>query len=122
MALRTTTLGFPRTGARREMKVALEKYWGGELSEAELRAASEAVAAQSVQEQAAAGVSLIGVGEHTLYDHVLDWSERFGLTCRRVKEAGLSGLDAYFTQARGRDGVPALDMTKYFDSNYHYMV
>ena len=57
MALRTTTLGFPRTGARREMKVALEKYWGGELSEAELRAASEAVAAQSVQEQAAAGVA-----------------------------------------------------------------
>eukprot|EP01064_Diplonema_japonicum_P032213 TRINITY_DN59_c0_g1_i10.p1 TRINITY_DN59_c0_g1~~TRINITY_DN59_c0_g1_i10.p1 ORF type:complete len:755 (+),score=288.32 TRINITY_DN59_c0_g1_i10:91-2355(+) len=120
--LRTTTVGFPRTGPKREMKMALEKYWGKKITESELLEVSDKVALQSLRDQEAAGVDLIGVGDHTLYDHVLDWSERFGLTCKRVREAKLTGLEAYFTQARGRDGIPALDMTKYFDSNYHYMV
>eukprot|EP01064_Diplonema_japonicum_P032214 TRINITY_DN59_c0_g1_i11.p1 TRINITY_DN59_c0_g1~~TRINITY_DN59_c0_g1_i11.p1 ORF type:complete len:789 (+),score=300.23 TRINITY_DN59_c0_g1_i11:80-2368(+) len=121
-SLRTSTIGFPRTGPKREMKMALEKYWGKKITESELLEVSDKVALQSLRDQEAAGVDLIGVGDHTLYDHVLDWSERFGLTCKRVREAKLTGLEAYFTQARGRDGIPALDMTKYFDSNYHYMV
>eukprot|EP01064_Diplonema_japonicum_P016188 TRINITY_DN2419_c0_g1_i1.p1 TRINITY_DN2419_c0_g1~~TRINITY_DN2419_c0_g1_i1.p1 ORF type:complete len:760 (+),score=168.01 TRINITY_DN2419_c0_g1_i1:111-2390(+) len=120
--MRTSTLGFPRIGQKREMKVALEKYWAGKITAGELKNKSNEVARNSFREQARAGVDLIGVGDHTLYDHILDWGERFGLTCRRVREAGLEGLDSYFTQARGKDGIPALDMTKYFDSNYHYMV
>ncbi|KAJ9458713.1 5-methyltetrahydropteroyltriglutamate--homocysteine methyltransferase [Diplonema papillatum] len=104
------------------MKEALEKYWAKKTSEEELLAAYKSVLEQGVKDQMEAGIQVIGVGDHTLYDHVLDWAERFGLTSKRVKEAGLTGLDAYFTQARGRDGIPALDMTKYFDSNYHNMV
>eukprot|EP00659_Diplonema_papillatum_P005260 gene5260-8028_t len=122
MTLRTATLGFPRTGPKREMKEALEKFWGGKISEADLLAVSKTVLQRGVKDQVDAGIKLIGVGDHTLYDHVLDWSERFGLTARRVKDAKLTGLAAYFTQARGRDGIHALDMTKYFDSNYHNMV
>ncbi|KAJ9444851.1 5-methyltetrahydropteroyltriglutamate--homocysteine methyltransferase [Diplonema papillatum] len=122
MGLRTGTLGWPRTGPKREMKEALEKYWGKKINEDELLATYKSVLEQGVKDQMEAGIRVIGVGDHTLYDHVLDWAERFGLTSKRVKEAGLTGLDAYFTQARGRDGIPALDMTKYFDSNYHNMV
>ena len=122
MSLKTSTLGFPRTGPKREMKTALEKYWNGLITADELISTSDSIAVKSYEEQLSRGVDFIGVGDHTLYDHILDWSERFGLTCSRVKDAGLTGLDAYFTQARGRDGIPALDMTKYFDSNYHYMV
>eukprot|EP01060_Flectonema_neradi_P001961 TRINITY_DN111_c0_g1_i15.p1 TRINITY_DN111_c0_g1~~TRINITY_DN111_c0_g1_i15.p1 ORF type:complete len:768 (+),score=203.42 TRINITY_DN111_c0_g1_i15:64-2367(+) len=122
MSLKTSTLGFPRTGPKREMKIALEKYWSGAISADELITTSDSIAVKSYEEQLSRGVDFIGVGDHTLYDHILDWSERFGLTCTRVKAAKLTGLDAYFTQARGRDGIHALDMTKYFDSNYHYMV
>jgi 5-methyltetrahydropteroyltriglutamate--homocysteine methyltransferase len=60
------------------------------------------------------------VGDQTLYDHVLDWSVRLGLIPPRFQS--LAGLDRYFAMARGKDGIPALEMTKWFDTNYHYLV
>ncbi len=62
----------------------------------------------------------MGVGDSTLYDHVLDWTVRLGLIPERYQ--GLQGLDRYFAMARGAEGIPALELTKWFDTNYHYLV
>ncbi|MCX7593528.1 MAG: 5-methyltetrahydropteroyltriglutamate--homocysteine S-methyltransferase, partial [Fischerella sp.] len=67
-----------------------------------------------------AGIEKIGIGDTTLYDHVLDWAFRFGLIPERFQQ--FSGLERYFAMARGKEGIPALEMTKWFDTNYHYLV
>jgi 5-methyltetrahydropteroyltriglutamate--homocysteine methyltransferase len=117
----SSTLGYPRIGADREMKKSLEQYWAGVVSEAALLGVSEAIEAQSVSDQASAGIDLIGVGDHTLYDHVLDWTFRLGCVPERFQGVK-AGLDTYFAMARGVDGAPALDMSKFFGTNYHYLV
>ncbi len=115
----TQTLGYPRIGKNREMKRALEAYWKGALDGDALLATFGEVNREGWRAQLAAGIDVIGVGMETLYDHVLDWSVRFGLIPPRFRD--LSGLDRYFAMARGLPGVPALDMTKWFDTNYHYL-
>ena len=115
----TQTLGFPRIGKNREMKRALEAYWKGKLGGDALLAAFDEVTREGWNVQAAVGVDAIGVGMETLYDHVLDWAVRFGLIPARFRD--LAGLDRYFAMARGVPGIPALDMTKWFDTNYHYL-
>ena len=120
-------LGFPRMGPERELKFALEKYWKGERSEAEL----EAVAADlrrrawSAQQR----LAFVPVGDFSLYDHVLDTSAWLGNLPARAAERPGSELDRYFRIARGRSaadkdgyGVNAGEMTKWFDTNYHYIV
>ncbi|GJD12696.1 5-methyltetrahydropteroyltriglutamate--homocysteine methyltransferase [Galdieria sulphuraria] len=102
----TATIGYPRIGLNREMKKALEAYWGEE----------------SLKDQMNAGIQLIGVGDHTMYDHVLDWTFRLGLIPDRFKQVQ-NPKDKYFAMARGnKEGLQALDMSKFFDSNYHYLV
>ena len=118
--IKTQTVGYPRIGPRREMKRALEAYWKGNLGEAELIDALHGVEDSAWESQLEAGIDLIGVGDSTLYDHVLDWSARFGIVPERFD--GLQGLDQYFAMARGLPGVPALELTKWFDTNYHYLV
>ena len=123
MSLPTSTLGFPRVGGRRELKAALEKHWAGNLSEAELLSVRDSVLAEAVRIQGGAGVSCIGVGDSTLYDHVLDWNVRFGLTSKRFASAGAPGtLANYFAQAKGAGDCTALQLLKYFDTNYHILV
>ncbi len=117
---RTQTLGYPRIGKEREIKRALEGYWKGRRSAEELEATFWAVAEQSWHDQLAAGIDYVGVGSATYYDHVLDWAVRFGLIPARFRE--LEGRERYFAMARGAEGIPALDMTKWFDTNYHYLV
>ena len=116
---RTQTLGYPRIGKQREIKRALEGYWKGRRSAEELEATFWAVAEQSWRDQLAADVDFVGVGSATYYDHVLDWAVRFGLIPERFRE--LEGRERYFAMARGAEGIPALDMTKWFDTNYHYL-
>lgn len=70
--------------------------------------------------QLEAGIDKIGVGDTTLYDHVLDWMFRFGLIPERFQQ--FSGLERYFVMARGKEGIAALEMTKWLDTNYHYLV
>ncbi len=115
----TQTLGYPRIGKNREMKRALEAYWKGALDRDTLLETFLEVMHEGWRAQAAAGIDLIGVGMETLYDHVLDWSARFELIPPRFRD--LNGLDRYFAIARGVPGIPALDMTKWFDTNYHYL-
>lgn len=111
--------GFPRIGAKREMKNALEKYWSGKISQAELIDVSHTVQAKDWQLQADAGVTRVGI-DGTLYDQLLDTTYLLGLAPTRFKD--FSGLDLYFAMARGAGGVNAMDLSKFFDTNYHYIV
>jgi 5-methyltetrahydropteroyltriglutamate--homocysteine methyltransferase len=124
---RIHNLGFPRIGAERELKVALEKHWKGELGHAELEALGAELRVQNWQRQA--GLDLVPVGDFAFYDQVLDASFLVGnVPARACPERG-QPLDAYFRVARGRavgdqagGGVAAGEMTKWFDTNYHYIV
>ncbi|CAI5734721.1 unnamed protein product [Hyaloperonospora brassicae] len=120
-AVDSATLGFPRMGPNRELKFALEKFWRHKLSESELLDVARAVEEANWRKQVAANVTRVGVGLFSLYDHVLDWTYYLGLAPPRFASVP-SGLAQYFAMARGVDGIPALDMTKWFDSNYHYEV
>ena len=119
-------LGFPRIGAKRELKFALEAYWKGESTAAELQEVAKALRARHWQNQA--GFDHVPVGDFTLYDHILDMSVTLGNLPKRAYEGGGDELDAFFRTARGRSpidkgaGVAAGEMTKWFNSNYHYIV
>lgn len=117
----TATLGYPRIGRSREMKKSLENYWSSIIEETTLLAISESVLADALTTQSTAGIDRIAVGDHTLYDHVLDWIARLGCIPPRFHSVP-DGLPTYFAMARGVDDAPALDMTKFFDTNYHYLV
>jgi 5-methyltetrahydropteroyltriglutamate--homocysteine methyltransferase len=116
----TQTLGYPRIGRDRELKRALESYWRDEIDEPALLRTFWEVTEAGWRTQLEAGIDRIGVGGETLYDHVLDWAVRFGLVAARFDH--LNGLAQYFAMARGAEDAPALEMTKWFDTNYHYLV
>lgn len=115
----TATIGFPRIGARREMKKALESYWSGGITGNELLLMADQVELASWKEQAEAGIDLVAL-DGTMYDHVLDFAVTYlGLVPERFSH--LEGLEQYFACARGTNNSEALDMSKYFDTNYHYI-
>ena len=128
----THNLGFPRIGAKRELKFALESYWRGESSKDQLTS----VGAQLRQRHWAhqAKLDLVPVGDFSFYDQVLDLSFTLGNLPERVQSFHGDTLDNYFRVARGRSavgaedhaaccgGVAAGEMTKWFDTNYHYIV
>jgi len=120
MTIQTETLGYPRMGKKREVKKALEAFWSGKSDESKLLQIVQDVETANWKTQLDAGISRIGIGDTSLYDHVLDWIVRLGIIPDRFGQ--LSGLERYFAMARGKDGIPALEMTKWFDSNYHYLV
>ena len=122
-----TNLGFPRIGARRELKWALERHWSGQDDAASLLATAAALRARHWKLQIAAGVDVPPSNDFSLYDHVLDTACLFDAIPARYRTlAEREPLAAYFAMARGlqRDGVDlhALEMTKWFDTNYHYLV
>ncbi len=123
----THNLGYPRIGARRELKFALEALWNGKSSEEALQETAAGLRVQNWQQQA--GLSLAPVGEFSLYDQVLDMSATLGNLPERASTHEGSALDEYFRVARGRSpsdtaccSVHAGEMTKWFDTNYHYIV
>ncbi|KAL6745237.1 cobalamin-independent methionine synthase [Haematococcus lacustris] len=120
MSVTTSTIGFPRIGRKREMKIALERYWKKQSTLQDMLAVQHSVEEESWKAQKSAGVALVGIDQGTLYDHVLDTTFLIGCIPDRFK--GLSGYDAYFAMARGAQGAVALDMSKYFDTNYHFLV
>ena len=118
-------LGFPRMGINRELKWALEKFWRGEITEQELTATADELRQRHWTIQAEAGLDLVPVGDFSLYDHVLDTVAMLGAVPPRFGwSGGEIGLDTYFHMARGnaKQGIPAMEMTKWFDTNYHYIV
>ncbi len=120
-------LGFPRIGAQRELKFAVERYWRGEVDRAALAQTAAALRREHWQRQAQAGVEWMPVGDFSLYDQVLDTSVMLGCVPPRFSHAGGAvDVDTMFRMARGRapSGEPAAacEMTKWFDTNYHYIV
>ncbi|PKH19576.1 5-methyltetrahydropteroyltriglutamate--homocysteine S-methyltransferase [Enterobacterales bacterium CwR94] len=127
MTILNHTLGFPRVGLRRELKKALERYWAGACSQEELCATGRELRARHWQQQQAAGVDLLPVGDFAWYDHVLNTSLLLGnVPARHQNQDGSVDIDTLFRIARGRapSGQPAAaaEMTKWFNTNYHYMV
>jgi 5-methyltetrahydropteroyltriglutamate--homocysteine methyltransferase len=127
------SLGFPRIGRDRELKKALEAYWKGELDEAGLRAVGQRLRAEHWQLQKDAGIELLPVGDFAWYDQVLSHSLAFGVIPERFRPAtGKPSLDTLFAMARGAvgnksshsccGGAHAQELTKWFDTNYHYLV
>jgi 5-methyltetrahydropteroyltriglutamate--homocysteine methyltransferase len=119
---RTHILGFPRIGSRRELKVALETYWR-DGDERALREGASALRRRHWALQRDAGLDCVTAGDFAFYDHVLDHAvmlgalpERFGFDAQSLT------LAQYFELARGNAGQPAMEMTKWFDTNYHYLV
>ncbi|MFD9733141.1 5-methyltetrahydropteroyltriglutamate--homocysteine S-methyltransferase [Umezawaea sp. NPDC059074] len=118
----TTVLGFPRIGPRRELKRAVEAYWAGRADADVLAAVARELRADTWRELAAAGLDSVPGNTFSYYDHVLDTAVLFDAVPRRFCDLGLSPVDTYFAAARGRDSVPPLELTKWFDTNYHYLV
>ncbi|MBO9624428.1 MAG: 5-methyltetrahydropteroyltriglutamate--homocysteine S-methyltransferase [Sphingomonas sp.] len=133
MTVTVATLGFPRIGPRRELKFALEKFWSGKSSEEELLEAAAGLRAAAWARQSALGADWLPSNDFSLYDHVLDTSLMLGAVPERYGVApGTADLGTYFAMARGTTGETpgcahghghtAQEMTKWFDTNYHYMV
>ena len=142
MTVTVATLGFPRIGPRRELKTALERYWSGKSDAQALLAKAADLRAKAWTRQKALGADHIPSNDFSLYDHVLDTSAMVGAVPAAYGwRSGLVGLEPYFAMARGVQGqaeasdcghghrhgfptadVPAAEMTKWFDTNYHYLV
>src|SRR5579864_1045205 len=119
----THVLGYPRIGRNRELKIALEAFWNGKIGESELLEVGRALRARHWLEQRDAGLDVVTVGDFAWYDSVLEAlallgaiPSRFGFHPRELT------LGHYFEAARGNTRQPAMEMTKWFDTNYHYIV
>lgn len=116
-------LGFPRIGARRELKTAVEAHWKGNLSAEELAAEGARLRALHWQIQRDAGLDVIPSNDFSFYDQVLDTTAMLGAVPERFGPSGETVTPAqYFAMARGTSDAPAMEMTKWFDTNYHYIV
>ncbi|KDN36488.1 cobalamin-independent methionine synthase [Tilletiaria anomala UBC 951] len=126
MSVQSSVLGFPRIGPQREVKKALEAYWADKISVDELLKIAKEQRLLTYETIKSQGVDFVPTGTFSLYDHVLDFSATFNALPEAHANSGLSALDAYFAAARGhqKNGVdlPATEMKKWFDSNYHYLV
>jgi len=121
-----TIPGYPRIGPQRELKKALEAFWAGKTSAEELIDTADAIRDAGWATKATAGLDLLPVNDFSFYDQVLDTIGLFGaIPARYGWDGGAPDMDTYFAMARGRTGahdVPAMEMTKWFDTNYHNIV
>ncbi len=125
--IKIASIGYPRIGPKRELKVALENFWKSDISEAELQTVAKDLRSKNWQTQKENGVDLISSNDFSFYDQVLDTICLLGAIPKRYKWDGKEvSLKTYFAMARGSQtselDVPALEMTKWFDTNYHYLV
>ncbi|KAL6774393.1 METE1 [Auxenochlorella protothecoides x Auxenochlorella symbiontica] len=116
----SATIGFPRIGPNREMKKALESFWSGKSTADDLRTVAEQTERVAWLSQKDAGLDLVAL-DSTYYDQILDFITYLGLIPKRFQHLE-PGFAQYFAMARGVNGAHALDMQKFFDTNYHYMV
>ncbi|MGW1407141.1 5-methyltetrahydropteroyltriglutamate--homocysteine S-methyltransferase [Streptomyces sp. NPDC002403] len=120
---RATVYGYPRQGPDRELKKAVEGYWKGRVTADALRETAAGLRRSNWRRLTDAGVHEVPTGDFSYYDHVLDTSVMVGAVPRRHRAAvAADALDGYFAMARGTQDVAPLEMTKWFDTNYHYLV
>jgi 5-methyltetrahydropteroyltriglutamate--homocysteine methyltransferase len=120
-------LGYPRMGEKRELKFALESFWRGELSPESLQQTAKALRLHHWEKQQSAGLDFITSNDFSLYDHVLDHTVLLGAQPKRFDKLPFgsksnSAESQYFALARGNIEQPAMEMTKWLDTNYHYIV
>ncbi|GAB1822726.1 hypothetical protein [Herbidospora sp. RD11066] len=114
-----TVYGYPRQGADRELKKAVEGYWAGRLSAGDLRATAATLRRANWRDMVESGLAEVPTGDFSLYDHVLDTTVMVGAIPDRHRAAvAADALDGYFAMARGTQDVAPLEMTKWFDTNY----
>ncbi|MEV7521500.1 5-methyltetrahydropteroyltriglutamate--homocysteine S-methyltransferase [Streptomyces sp. NPDC091371] len=122
-AVRATVYGYPRQGQNRELKKAVEGYWKGRVSAGALHETAAHLRRTNWRQLADAGITEVPTGDFSYYDHVLDTSVMVGAVPARHRAAvAADALDGYFAMARGTQDVAPLEMTKWFDTNYHYLV
>ncbi len=120
----SSNLGYPRIGKNRELKRVIERYWAGKASAGDVEATASDIRRAAFKVQSDAGIDSIPSNDFTLYDHMLDTACLWGLVPERFgHQSGQPvSMDTYFAMARGNDDTLALEMTKWFDTNYHYLV
>lgn len=122
-AARATVYGYPRQGQNRELKKAVEGYWKGRVTADALRSTAADLRRSNWRQLADAGITEVPTGDFSYYDHVLDTSVMVGAVPERHRAAyEADRLDGCFAMARGTQDVAPLEMTKWFDTNYHYLV
>ena len=123
MKYMSTNLGMPRVGKKRELKFATEKYWRQEITASELLVVATDVVEDIYNQQLKEGIDLIPVNDFSFYDRVLDLCCHLNIIPQRFSETvNPIFLDEYFRLARGDGDIAAMEMTKWFDTNYHYLV
>jgi len=121
--IKSATLGFPRIGAFRELKKAVESYWKNSISKEELLKISAEIRKNNWMAQKSAGIDFIPSNDFSMYDHILGTASMIGAIPERFGAIGEdANLDLYFSMARGSEDKVAMEMTKWFDTNYHYLV
>lgn len=122
-AVQATVYGYPRQGRNRELKKAIEGYWKGRVTADTLRETARDLRRANWAQLAEAGITEVPTGDFSYYDHVLDTTVMVGAIPARHRDAvEANPLDGYFAMARGTQDVAPLEMTKWFDTNYHYLV
>ncbi|MCI1775257.1 5-methyltetrahydropteroyltriglutamate--homocysteine S-methyltransferase [Paenibacillus lautus] len=120
---KSSVLGYPRIGADREWKKALEAFWAGKLEESEFHKQLQEIRLNHLRKQQENGIDLIAVNDFSYYDHILDTATMFGIVPKRFPyEGGIVPLSVYYGIARGTKDATASEMTKWFNTNYHYIV
>jgi len=120
---KSSVLGYPRIGADREWKKALEAFWAGKLEENEFHARLQEIRINHLRKQQAKGIDIIPVNDFSYYDHILDTAVMFGIIPKRFTyDGGSVPLSVYYGIARGTKDAAASEMTKWFNTNYHYIV
>lgn len=119
---RTHVLGVPRIGPNRELKFAQEACWRGEIDEAALRAVASGIRQANWRRQHAAGLDFVTTGDFAFYDQMLNQVALLGCAPERFGFGSRIALSEYFQLARGNAACHAMEMTKWFDTNYHYLV
>lgn len=123
MMVKSSVLGYPRIGADREWKKALEAFWSGKLEESEFHSQLQEIRLNHLRKQQEKGIDIISVNDFSYYDHVLDTATMFGIIPKRFSyEGGVVPLSVYYGIARGTKDATASEMTKWFNTNYHYIV
>ena len=126
MAFKTSVIGFPRIGKKRELKFASEKFFKGEISVSELEKTALDIRTYGWNKQKEGGITFIPSNDFSFYDNVLDTAFLLGAVPERYATLSLSPLEKYFAAAHGYQGqagdVKALPMKKWFNTNYHYIV
>ncbi|GAA4851478.1 5-methyltetrahydropteroyltriglutamate--homocysteine S-methyltransferase [Paenibacillus vulneris] len=121
--VKSSVLGYPRIGADREWKKALEAFWSGRLEEQDFRSQLQNIRLGHLRKQQEKGIDLIPVNDFSYYDHILDTAAMFGIIPSRFSyTGGAVPLSVYYGVARGTEGAAASEMTKWFNTNYHYIV